>query len=357
MTASPSTVETAETTTVPAVELVDVTCSFGSVRAVDQVSLTIASGEFFTLLGPSGSGKTTAMRLVAGLARPDGGTIRIAGADVSGVPPWKRNVGMVFQDYALFPHLDVTGNIAYGMKMQRRPASYIRSEVERLLDVVKLPGFGPRSVTTLSGGQRQRVALARALASGPAVLLLDEPLAALDEKVRREMQLELRRIQQETETTFLYVTHDQEEALTMSDRVAVFRDGACVQCDVPATLFEHPRTRFIASFFRGFNVLRLPHRLLPEGTTGLPGGAATDGSSEVAIRAERVVLGASSSADALSLPGQVRQVTYRGAVTDHIVVLDDDQTVVATAGRAEAAPGDRVDVTLPAADLVHLEVE
>lgn len=324
--------------TEPAVEFRDVSCTFGSVRAVDHVSLQIAKGEFFTLLGPSGSGKTTAMRMIAGLESPDAGQILIDGADVSAVPPWKRHVGMVFQDYALFPHLDVANNIAYGLKTQGKPKDVIKSEVERLLEIVKLPGYGSRNVTKLSGGQRQRVALARALAPGPAVLLLDEPLAALDEKVRREMQLELRRIQKETTTTFVYVTHDQEEALTMSDRVAVFRDGACVQCDVPEELFERPRTRFVASFFRGFNVLR-------------------DGEQEVAIRAERVVLGAGSGGDGLARRGRVEQVTYRGAMTDHIIVLEDEQRLVATSGRAQAAAGDEITVTLPRADLVVLEAE
>jgi ABC-type Fe3+/spermidine/putrescine transport system ATPase subunit len=322
----------------PAVELRSVSCSFGSVRAVDQVSLKIAEGEFFTLLGPSGSGKTTVMRMIAGLERPDTGEIRIDGADVSSVPAWKRHVGMVFQDYALFPHLDVAANIAYGLKAQRKPGASIRSEVERLLEIVKLPGYGSRNVTKLSGGQRQRVALARALAPGPAVLLLDEPLAALDEKVRREMQLELRRIQQETRTTFVYVTHDQEEALTMSDRVAVFREGSCVQCDVPEKLFERPRTKFVAAFFRGFNILR-------------------DGDAEVAIRAERVLLGDGPEDDSITRRGQVEQVTYRGAMTDHVVVLDDGQRVVATAGRALASAGEQVTVRLPRADLVVLEGE
>ena len=327
------------------------------------MSLTIASGEFFTLLGPSGSGKTTVMRLIDGLELPDAGVVRINGNDVSTVPSWRRNVGMVFQDYALFPHLDVFGNVAYGMKMQRLPKSHIRDEVSRLLEIVKLPDFASRGVTKLSGGQKQRVALARALASGPSVLLLDEPLAALDEKVRREMQLELRRIQQKTKTTFVYVTHDQEEALTMSDRVAVFRDGSCVQCDVPSRLFEHPRTRFVASFFRGFNVFVLQANHLLAGSAAPavshPGQQRPTSHEPlvVAVRAERVALGSPHDGLDVRLSATVAEVTYRGAVTDHVVALEDGQRVVATSSHQEASVGERLTIAMRASDLVILEDE
>jgi ABC-type Fe3+/spermidine/putrescine transport system ATPase subunit len=347
-----------------AVELVDVSCSFGRIQAVDTVSLSIGRGEFFTLLGPSGSGKTTVMRLVAGLEHPDDGVVKIDGKDVSPVPSWRRNVGMVFQDYALFPHLDVFGNVAYGMKMKRLAKTHIEGEVRRLLEIVKLPDFGSRAVTKLSGGQKQRVALARALASNPSVLLLDEPLAALDEKVRREMQLELRRIQQETKTTFVYVTHDQEEALTMSDRVAVFRDGSCIQCDVPTELFERPKTRFVASFFRGFNVFELPaHHLVGTPARVRPEHSApvdqtpSDEPLEVAIRAERVVLGGSRDSCDIQLTGILTQATYRGAVTDHAIVLEDGQRVVATSSHQEAGAGERVTIGMRSSDLVILERE
>jgi ABC-type Fe3+/spermidine/putrescine transport system ATPase subunit len=243
--------------------------------------------------------------------------------------------------------------VAYGMRMQGLPKAHIRDEVSRLLDVVKLPGLESRRVTKLSGGQKQRVALARALASGPSVLLLDEPLAALDEKVRREMQLELRRIQQETRTTFVYVTHDQEEALTMSDRVAVFRDGSCVQCDVPSRLFEQPRTKFVASFFRGFNVFMLPADRLPAASRG----HHSTGALEVAIRAERVDLGEGGADQDIRLSGTVVQVTYRGAATDHVVVLEDGQRVVSTSSRQQAAVGENVILAICSTDLVILEDE
>src|SRR5213594_2651713 len=236
-------------------QLEQVTKRFDRTLAADRLSLTVHRGEFFTFLGPSGSGKSTILRMIAGLERPDAGRILIAGRDVEGVPPWRRNLGMVFQHYAIFPHMTVAQNVGYGLRVRRRPAVEIGEKVARLLTLVGLAGMAAKNVTLLSGGEQQRVALARALVLEPSLLLLDEPLSALDEKIRREMQAELKHIQRTTGTTFLYVTHDQEEALTMSDRIAVLQAGACVQCDAPERLFQRPRTRFVAAFFRGCNVL------------------------------------------------------------------------------------------------------
>src|SRR5438445_477926 len=236
-------------------QLEQVTKRFDRTLAADRLSLTVHRGEFFTFLGPSGSGKSTILRMIAGLERPDAGRILIAGQDVERVPPWRRNLGMVFQHYAIFPHMTVAENVSYGLRVRRRPPAEIGGKVARLLALVGLAGMAGKNVTLLSGGEQQRVALARALVLEPSLLLLDEPLSALDEKIRREMQAELKHIQQKTGTTFLYVTHDQEEALTMSDRIAVLHDGACVQCDAPERLFRRPRTRFVAGFFRGCNIL------------------------------------------------------------------------------------------------------
>src|SRR5438093_2265288 len=236
-------------------QLEEVTKRFDRTLAADRLSLTVHRGEFFTFLGPSGSGKSTILRMIAGLERPDAGRILIAGRDVEGVPPWRRNLGMVFQHYAIFPHMTVAQNVGYGLRVRRRPAVEIGEKVARLLTLVGLAGMAAKNVTLLSGGEQQRVALARALVLEPSLLLLDEPLPALDEKIRREMQAELKHIQQKTGTTFLYVTHDQEEALTMSDRIAVLNRGSCVQCDAPERIYRRPRTRFVAGFFRGCNVL------------------------------------------------------------------------------------------------------
>ena len=213
---------------------------FGEVRAVDDVSLEIPAGEFFSMLGPSGCGKTTTLRVIAGFEEPDAGRVLLDGEDVTFVSPKRRNVNMVFQDYALFPHMTVADNVAFGLKLKRVGASETRSRVAEMLTVVRLDGYEDRRPAELSGGQRQRVALARALVNRPAALLLDEPLGALDLKLRREMQLELKRIQQSTGTTFVYVTHDQEEALTMSDRIAVMDGGVVQQVDAPRALYERP---------------------------------------------------------------------------------------------------------------------
>jgi spermidine/putrescine transport system ATP-binding protein len=237
------------------VRLEDITKHFKDVVAVDGVSLTIADGEFFSLLGPSGCGKTTTLRMIGGFEEPTDGIIYLAGHDVTGLPPYKRNVNTVFQSYALFPHLNVAENIAYGLKRKKVARNEIGERVEDVLRLVDLEGFGERRQNQLSGGQQQRVALARALVNRPQVLLLDEPLGALDLKLRKQMQLELKRIQAEVGITFVYVTHDQEEAMTMSDRIAVMNDGHMEQLGEPQSVYELPATEFVAGFLGASNLL------------------------------------------------------------------------------------------------------
>lgn len=229
--------------------------SFKDVVAVDGVDLHIAEGEFFSLLGPSGCGKTTTLRMVGGFEEPTSGSIHIGGRDVSTLPPYKRDVNTVFQSYALFPHLDVFENVAYGLRRRKVPASEIKSRVRDALSLVDLEGFEQRRKNQLSGGQQQRVALARALVNRPQVLLLDEPLGALDLRLRKQMQVELKRIQQEVGITFVYVTHDQEEAMTMSDRIAVMDGGRMQQVGAPHEVYEAPATRFVAGFLGASNML------------------------------------------------------------------------------------------------------
>src|SRR5512138_3625375 len=228
---------------------------FGDVRAVDNIELEIKDGEFFSMLGPSGSGKTTCLRMIAGFDRPTDGKIFLYGQDVSNLPPYERPVNTVFQDYALFPHMTIDDNIAYGLMIKKVPASERKKRVDEMLDLVRLPGFGYRKPSELSGGQRQRVALARALINHPKVLLLDEPLGALDLKLRQQMQVELKNIQREVGITFIFVTHDQEEALTMSDRIAVFSEGKIEQVGTPADVYEHPSTPFVAGFVGTSNLV------------------------------------------------------------------------------------------------------
>jgi putative spermidine/putrescine transport system ATP-binding protein len=288
-----------------AVRLVGVTKAYGDVVAVDGVSLDIRPDEFFTLLGPSGSGKTTCLKLIAGFERPDNGSIELAGADVTGVPPFERDVNTVFQDYALFPHLTVAQNVAYGLKVKKVPKAEIQTRVKEALGLVQLSGYDERRPAQLSGGQRQRVALARSLVNRPSVLLLDEPLGALDLKLRQQMQTELSDLQQEVGITFVYVTHDQEEALTMSDRIAVFRDGKVEQVGAPGEVYENPASEFVAGFVGTSNIVE------------------RDG-GRISIRPEKVrVLADGDSTDGLHVEdGLIRDAAYVGVVSRFMVTLD-----------------------------------
>jgi putative spermidine/putrescine transport system ATP-binding protein len=311
----------------PAVRLVGVERHYGAVRAVAGVDLEISPGEFFTLLGPSGSGKTTTLRMIAGFEQPDAGRIELSGTDVTRVPPYLRDVNTVFQDYALFPHMSVAENVGYGLRVRGVPRKARRERVAEALRMVRLPDVGKRKPVQLSGGQRQRIALARALVNGPSVLLLDEPLGALDLKLRQEMQIELKRIQREVSDvgmTFVYVTHDQEEALTMSDRLAVFNEGRIEQIGTPAEVYEHPQTEFVAGFVGVSNVLdrdgrrftvrpEKVHMLEDDGTGGETGtGRRLDGARQ----------GAEVPASPAPERGTVRDVVYVGMFTRYIVQLD-----------------------------------
>jgi putative spermidine/putrescine transport system ATP-binding protein len=288
---------------VPAVRLVDVRRHFGEVKAVDGVTLDIEDGEFFSLLGPSGSGKTTCLRLIAGFERPTSGTLELHGVAAAGLPPYERDVNTVFQDYALFPHMSVGENVAYGLTVKRVPRVERERRVAEMLDLVRLPGVVRRRPAALSGGQRQRVALARALVNRPRVLLLDEPLGALDLKLRQQMQAELQAIQQRVGITFVYVTHDQEEALAMSDRLAVFNHGRVEQVGSPAEVYENPATPFVADFVGLSNLVdgdaarvltgsRAAFTLRPEKIRFLEDGAPAEGMSTIeGVLADATYLG------------------------------------------------------------------
>jgi spermidine/putrescine transport system ATP-binding protein len=264
------------------VRLDRVTKRFGNVVAVDGISLDIRRGEFFSLLGPSGCGKTTTLRMIGGFEQPDEGVIELGGSNVAGLPPHRRDVNTVFQSYALFPHLNVADNVSYGLKRKKVDRGEIRGRVKRILELVDLPGFEGRRTSQLSGGQQQRVALARALVNEPRVLLLDEPLGALDLKLRKQMQIELKGIQHEIRITFIYVTHDQEEAMTMSDRIAVMRSGRVEQIGPPEVVYERPSTEFVAAFLGASNLLEGT----VEGRDGQFGTVALTSGEKVRVPAE-----------------------------------------------------------------------
>ena len=297
-----------------AVRLEGVVKRFGDVAAVDGVDLDVLEGEFFSMLGPSGSGKTTCLRMIAGFEAPTEGKILLEGQDVSRLAPYQRDVNTVFQDYALFPHMTVAENVEYGLRVKKVPKDERLTRVNEALAMVQLSAFGERKPAQLSGGQRQRVALARALVNRPKVLLLDEPLGALDLKLRQSMQIELKEIQQSVGLTFIYVTHDQEEALTMSDRLAVFNHGKVEQVGEPAEVYERPATGFVAGFVGVSNVL--------EGAAAqeIAGDehAFTIRPEKIALREPDVAIGP----DECSASGHVREVVYLGAITRYIVQLD-----------------------------------
>jgi spermidine/putrescine transport system ATP-binding protein len=349
--------------------------------AVTEADFSIASGEFFSLLGPSGCGKTTTLRMIAGFESPTEGAIRLEGVDVSRVPPHKRNVNTVFQHYALFPHMSVWDNVAYGPRSRKLEKADVRERVDELLEVVRLTDFAERRPAQLSGGQQQRVALARALVNYPSALLLDEPLGALDLKLRHAMQFELKRIQREVGITFVYVTHDQEEALTMSDRIAVMNAGNVDQIGSPTDIYDRPATVFVANFIgqanlwagrqtgrtnRGFvevEVLGTTLKARPGDTTIEPGGHAT-----LMVRPERVRVSVDApTGDVATVAATVKDLTFQGPVVRLMLAAPDDSTIIAHVGPEQdlpmLRPGDQVHVgwapesslVLPAANIPTAE--
>ncbi|MFJ9896772.1 ABC transporter ATP-binding protein [Streptomyces sp. NPDC091280] len=332
-------------TDAPAVRLTAIGKSFGATHAVRDVTLDIRDNEFFSVLGPSGCGKTTLMRMITGFEDPTEGTIELGGVPAHGVPPHKRDLNMLFQSYALFPHLNVRDNVAFELKVRRTHSKQERAEaVREALALVRLEGYGDRAVSQLSGGQRQRVAIARALIGRPSLLLLDEPLGALDKKLRAEMQLELKKIQREVGVTFVTVTHDQEEALTMSDRIAVMHGGRVVQVGTPEDIYERPATRFVAEFIGTSNFLtgKADGAVLAVdglGTVPLPTGAFT-GTAHLAVRPEHVHIGTGDSAPPAGravLPATLQQVVYLGSATRYHLALADGGTFVAESHGAAPA--------------------
>ncbi len=336
----PATVEAAA---VPGIRLRGLRKTFGSVVAVDDLDLDIVDGEFFAMLGPSGSGKTTVLRMIAGFETPTAGTIELGGVDATRVPPFRRDVNTVFQDYALFPHMTVEQNVGYGLKVRKVGRADRARRVGEALEMVRLTGYGARKPHELSGGQRQRIALARALVNRPRVLLLDEPLGALDLKLREQMQVELKAIQRDVGITFVFVTHDQDEALSLCDRLAVFRDGRIEQLGGAEEVYESPATRFVAEFVGTSNVIggETARRLLGLDAT-------------VAVRPEKIRIhrGPAAATDEVTVAGVVREIVYAGSETRVVVDVDGGVTLSAVAlnavaGSAPISRGDHVTLGWP----------
>jgi spermidine/putrescine transport system ATP-binding protein len=345
------------------VQLVDLVKRFAEVTAVDGINLDMPSGEFFSMLGPSGCGKTTTLRMIAGFEQPTEGKILLDGNDMQYTPPHKRNVNTVFQSYALFPHLNVYDNVAFGLRRQKTPKGEIRQRVAEALELVQLTGLEKRKPGQMSGGQQQRVALARALVLKPAVLLLDEPLGALDAKLRKQLQVELKALQQQVGITFVYVTHDQEEALTMSDRIAVMSNGRVEQVAAPREVYEEPATTFVADFLGVSNMMdATAHGAGPNGGCRLSVGdfdleanqGMTDatGPTKITIRPERVRLERQEASGPNRVPGMIERPVYLGNAVQLIVRLANGDTVQALVQNAgDEVPfrqGDPVKVHLPA---------
>jgi spermidine/putrescine transport system ATP-binding protein len=347
------------------VELIDLVKRFGDVAAVDGISLDISGGEFFSLLGPSGCGKTTTLRMIAGFERPDRGGILLDGRDMAQTPPHRRPVNTVFQNYALFPHLDVRDNVAFGLRFQGLGKDEARDRVGRALDLVRLAGFEERRPTQLSGGQQQRVALARALVLNPSVLLLDEPLGSLDAKLRKALQIELKAIQERVGITFVYVTHDQEEALTMSDRIAVMSEGRIDQIGPPRDVYEEPATAYVADFLGVSNLMDA--RATGSGRLTLgdvelqarQGDMGASGAVKLVIRPERVKVEDHGAEGPNRVPGMVERTVFLGPTVQVLLRLVGGQALQAiepNRGQAAARPqGEPVSVHLPADDLRVLD--
>ena len=356
----------------PHLRLDGLTKRFGEVVAVDDVSLSVASGEFITLLGPSGSGKTTTLMMIAGFVDPSAGDIHIDGESLAGVPAYRRDFGMVFQNYALFPHRSVAENIEFPLKMRKVPKARRRSMVTDALELVRLPDYGARYPHQLSGGQQQRVALARALVFNPLVLLMDEPLGALDRKLREDMQLEIKRLQKQLNITTIYVTHDQEEALVLSDRIVVVNHGRFEQVADPATLYERPATTFVADFIGESNIVPLTvvrdgsdwlgetaggqHLTLPA-DPALVGGART----HLVVRPEKLRIVGEAHASGSVLSGTVREATYVGDTTRYVIDAGDGLSIVARiqnrSGETRASEGERISVGWDPRDASIVEAE
>ena len=318
-TLAPTAADTGPVAGAPAVRLSGIRRAYGDVVAVAGIDLDIAAGEFFTMLGPSGSGKTTTLRVIAGFERPDAGHVELQGVDVTRVAPSLRAVNTVFQDYALFPHMTVAENVEYGLRVKGMSRKDRRLRAEQMLERVRLPGLGNRKPVQLAGGQRQRVALARAIVNGPPVLLLDEPLGALDLKLRQEMQIFLKALQRDLGITFVYVTHDQEEALTMSDRLAVFNHGQIEQVGAPAEVYEHPETEFVAGFVGVSNVVERNGR-------------------RFTIRPEKIRMAYEGAGAGEG--GTVREVVYVGMITRYVVDLDAGGQLVVVRQNLETSSQD-----------------
>jgi putative spermidine/putrescine transport system ATP-binding protein len=354
-------------------ELRNLSKTYGSMVVVDNVSVSLAAGEFLSFLGPSGSGKTTTLAMIAGLVEPSGGDIFLKSQPLNPLPPYRRNIGMVFQNYALFPHMTVAKNIAFPLEMRRMPAAEINTRIARVLSLVGLQAYGPRLPSQLSGGQQQRIALARAMVFEPPLLLMDEPLGALDKKLREQMQLEIMQLHRKLGMSIIYVTHDQEEALTMSDRIAVFNNGRIEQIGTPAELYEEPATRFVANFIGETNLFPGVVGTIAEGCCEIAGGGlrlrarhrngiATGQSAFVAVRPERTLLAApdaTAPAAENRVIGEVSELIYLGRSRKYVVRAAGTQLSVieqiTSSGAAAFGIGDPVAVYWRAEDAIAVQ--